>query len=168
MAAGKTYEPIATQTANGSTALFDFSSISGAYTDLILVIGGSAGDSAPFIRFNSDSYLIYSSTRLQGNGTSATSGRRLRADGSPNDTRLEIGLGSVSEQVTNIFHIMNYANTTTNKTVLCRANQAGVAVQLAVGLYGSTNAITAIRVGNTNSNNLTSGTVMTLYGIAAA
>jgi len=81
---------------------------------------------------------------------------------------LTIGLGSVSEIVTNIFHIMNYTNTTTNKTVMCRANQASTAVTLSVGLYNSTSAITALRVGNTHSNNLTSGTVLTLYGIKAA
>jgi hypothetical protein len=163
-----TYEPIATQTANGSTAFFDFSSIPQTYTDLVLVIGGSTGDSAPFVRFNSDTSLIYSSTRLRGDGSSASSGRRVRADGSPNDTRFEMGLGSSSEIVTNIFHIMNYSNTTTNKTVLCRANQASTAVTLQVGLYGSNSAINAIRVGNTNSNNLSSGTVITIYGIKAA
>ena len=162
-----TYTPIATQTADGSTIFFDFSSIPQTYTDLILVISGSTGDSAPFIRLNSNTSPIYSSTSLQGNGTSATSSRRLRADGAPNDTRFEIGLGSSNEIVTNIFNIMNYTNTTTNKTVLCRANQAGVAVKLSVGLYGSTSAINAIRVGNTNSNALSSGTVLSLYGIAS-
>jgi hypothetical protein len=168
MPAGNTYEAIATQTANGSTAFFDFSSIPQTYTDLILVIGGSTGDSAPFIRFNSNTSPVYSSTRLRGDGSSATSGRRTRGDGAPNDTRFEMGLGSSNEIVTNIFHIMNYSNTTTNKTVLCRANQASTAVTAQVGLYGSTSAINAIRVGNTNSNNLSSGTVISLYGIASA
>lgn len=168
MAAGNTYVAIATQTANGSTTFFDFSSIPQTYTDLILVIGGSTGDSAPFVRLNSDTSPIYSSTRLRGDGSSASSGRRLRADGAPNDTRFEIGLGSANEIVTNIFHIMNYSNTTTNKTVLCRANQTSSAVTVQVGLYGSNSAISAIRVGNTNSNALSSGTVISLYGIAAA
>jgi hypothetical protein len=163
-----TYEPIATQTANGSTSFYDFSSISQNYTDLILVIGGSTGDSPPFIRLNSDSSLIYSSTRLRGDGSSPSSGRRVRADGSPNDTRLEVGLGSSNEVVTNIFHLMNYSSTTTNKTILCRANQASNAVHFSVGLYGSNSAINAIRVGNTNSNPLSSGTVMSIYGIKAA
>jgi hypothetical protein len=168
MPAGNTYESIATQTANGSTIFFDFSSIPQTYTDLILVIGGSTGDSAPFVRFNSDTSPLYSSTRLRGDGSSASSGRRVRADGAPNDTRLEIGLGSSNEIVTNIFHIMSYSNTTTNKTVLCRANQASGAVTAQVGLYGSNSAINAIRVGNTNSNAFSSGTAISLYGIKAA
>jgi len=163
-----TYEPIATRTADGSTAFFDFSSIPQTYTDLILVIGGSTGDSAPFIRLNSDTSKIYSSTRLRGDGSSSSSGRRVRADGSPNDTRLEVGLGSSNEIVTNTFHLMNYTSTTTNKTVLCRANQASSAVHFSVGLYGSNSAINAIRVGNTNSNALSSGTVISIYGIKAA
>lgn len=164
-----TYEPIATQTANGSSSFHDFSSIPATYTDLVIIIGGSVGDSGPFLRFNSDSSALYSHTRLFGNGTSAGSGRFLRGAGAPNDTRMEIGLGSLSEIVTNIYHIMNYADTTTHKTILCRGSQAGVnGAYLAAGLYGSTNAISAIRLGNTNSNPYSSGTVMTLYGIKAA
>lgn len=168
MAAGNTYVALATYTANGSTTFYDFSSISQAYTDLVLVIGGSTGDSSPFLRFNSDSSLLYSNTRLTGNGSAASSGRTSRGGGSPNDTRLEVGVGSSSEQVTNIYHIMNYSNTTTQKTVLCRANQASSYVVAYAGLWGSTAAISAIRLGNTNSNPYTSGTVMSLYGIAAA
>lgn len=163
-----TYEPIATQTANGSDIFFDFASIPQTYTDLVLVIGGATGDSAPFLRFNSDSSTLYSCTKLRGDGSSVTSSRVARGAGAPNDTRLEMGLGSASEQVTNIFHIVGYSSTTIYKTVLCRANQASTAVLFSVGLYGSTSAITAIRVGNTNSNPLTSGTVITLYGIKAA
>jgi len=164
----KTYEPIATQTSNGSTSIFTFSSIPQTYTDLVLIIGGSTGDSAPFLRLNSNTSPVYSSTRLRGDGGSATSGRRTRGDGAPNDTRFEIGLGSLSEVVTNIFHIMNYTNTTNNKTVMCRADQASTAVTLSVGLYNSTSAITTLTIGNTNSNNWPSGTVLTVYGIKAA
>jgi hypothetical protein len=163
-----TYEDIATQTSNGSTSIFTFSSIPQTYTDLVLVIGGSTGDSAPFVRLNSDSSKIYSSTRLRGDGSSASSSRRVRADGSPNDTRFEMGLGSSNEIVSNIFYIMNYSNTTTNTTVMCRANQASSAVHFSVGLYGSNSAVSTLTIGNTNSNNWTSGTVITLYGIKAA
>jgi len=37
MAAGKTYEPIATTTLSSSAATITFSSISGSYTDLVFV-----------------------------------------------------------------------------------------------------------------------------------
>lgn len=168
MAAGATYVALATQTANGSSNFYDFTSISQAYTDLVLVIGGATGDSSPFLRFNSDSSLLYSNTRLTGDGASASSGYTSRAGGSPNDTRLEIGVGTLSEQVTNIYQIMNYSNTTTNKQILCRASQATAYIIAYVGQWGSTAAISSIRLGNTNSNPYPSGTVMTLYGIAAA
>ena len=39
-----TYEPIATETASGSVSSITFSSISGTYTDLVIIVnGGTAG-----------------------------------------------------------------------------------------------------------------------------
>ena len=40
MAAGSTYTPIATTTLGSAQADVTFSSISGSYTDLVLIIGG--------------------------------------------------------------------------------------------------------------------------------
>jgi len=51
-----TYEPIATTTLGSATASITFSTISGAYTDLVLVasITGVSVATDPWIRINSD------------------------------------------------------------------------------------------------------------------
>ena len=162
-----TYESIGTFTFSGSQATVTFTSIPETYTDLVLVV--SALSSAPvYVRPNNDSTAAYSLTRLGGNGTSAYTGRFVRGAGAPNDRRLELGAGVSAEIAVNIFHFMNYSDTTTLKTVLCRANAVSSEVKLSAGLYNSTAAIFSIEVGNTNSANFNAGGTASLYGIKAA
>ena len=85
-----TYDKIATTTLSSAAASIDFTSIAGTYTDLRLVIVGkytSAGGNTRIV-FNSDTSSLYSSTRIAGDGTSASSDRltaqanlRLNFDG---------------------------------------------------------------------------------------
>ena len=169
MAAGATYEPIATTTLNSPQTGVTFSSISGSYTDLILIanvkVTGAAGRNAT-IQFNSDTGSNYSFTYLGGNGTTASSGRNS------NDDRIRIqGISGIDANnfYPVIMSIQNYSNTTTYKTCLIRANEASV-VQALCGLWRSTSAINAIRIvayGNTEEN-WASGCSFTLYGIKAA
>lgn len=167
MAAGSTYTPIATTTLSGTATSLDFTSISGSYTDLILVIVGKSNTTDQyFCRFNSDTGTNYSDTRLGGNGTSAASDRHsgvtqitLSWRGYPTNTAGE----SVG-----IFQFMNYSNSTTYKTVLSRTNTASLGVDAVVGLWRSTAAITTISVTVGAANGWQSGTTATLYGITAA
>ena len=80
----------------------------------------------------------------------------------------DIGSGS---KFSTVAHVMNYANTSTYKTVLSKhgaENFVGGYVGLWRGNTGSAaQAITSITVGF-NSQNIASGTTFTLYGIAAA
>ena len=163
----RTYEPISTQTFSGSQSTLSFTSIPQTYTDLICVVSGGAS-AAPFIRLNANSTAQYSSTRLLGTGSAEQTGLRARADGAPNDTRMEIGAGVSADIPLNVFHVFNYTNTTTLKTVLCRADGVSSAVSIQAGLYNSTAAITTIEIGNTNSANFDAGSTITLYGILAA
>jgi hypothetical protein len=72
-------------------------------------------------------------------------------------------------QTTNILQIMNYANATTFKTVLCRSNQAGAQVSARVGLWRKTpEAISTILVRPSGGANFSIGCQFTLYGIEAA
>jgi hypothetical protein len=66
-----TYTPIATTTLGTAAASVTFSSISGSYTDLVLIIAGvqSVAD-VPYIQFNSDTATNYSRTQLSGDGSS--------------------------------------------------------------------------------------------------
>jgi hypothetical protein len=169
MAAGNTYVAIATQTLGSAVSSVTFSSIPGTYTDLVLVVSSTTSvDSASTrIRYNNDSSTLYSRTRLEGVGGSALSGRNT--DITSIEIESNIGTDSVIPSVF-IFQIMNYSNTTTNKTTLIRQNgfytgAEGTSVQ--VGLYRSTSAINRIDILET-ANNFNIGSTFSLYGIAAA
>ncbi len=168
MAAGATYEPIATTTLGSATTTVTFSSISGSYTDLVLVTNTIATSAADFyIRFNNDTTSTYSITVLSGTGTSAVSNRSsgtfmyLNYNG-------QIQTSMNSNSITNI---MNYANSTTYKTVLDRFNVASGGTNLGteaiVGLWRSTSAITRIDISSAGAN-FNTGSTFTLYGISAA
>ena len=169
MAAGNTYEAIATTTLGSDTADVTFSSISGAYTDLILVsnLGVSTVDNAVNLRFNSDSGANYSATNLYGNGTLADSERATGLSGVYIAYFVD-PIVAIEENI--VAHIMNYSNTTTFKTVLSRANRASAnnypGSEAIVGLWRSTAAITSIRIGG--GGNLKSGSTFSLYGIKSA
>jgi hypothetical protein len=167
MPAGKTYTPIARTTLSSAAASVTFSSISGSYTDLILVsnLGGSVSGEAVRIQINSDSGSNYSYTAMRGNGTSATSERATSAT----SLRISTGVGVTTNasDMTIITNLQNYSNTTTFKTLISRAGQAANGTESSVGLWRSTSAINAIQVSNTNGN-IVAGSTFTLYGILAA
>jgi hypothetical protein len=122
------------------------------------------------MRFNNDTSALYSSTVMGGNGSSASSARTNQSvsiTGIPIDYLFTYT--STSGAGNNITQIMNYANTTTNKTVLFRANTAQSGVTAGVGMYASTSAINRIDVFSADgTTNISIGTTFTLYGIAAA
>lgn len=162
-----TYEPIATTTLGSDTATVTFSSISGSYTDLVLIENGkvsAGGGSYSRLRFNSDTGSNYSSTFIYGNGTAAGSDRYS------NFTFMSINYVAAIEtnfNHNNIINIQNYSNSTTYKTVLARANNAATATDSTVGLWRSTSAITSIDY-YLNSGSWATGSTFTLYGIKSA
>ena len=166
MAAGSTYTPLATNTLGSATSSVTFSSISGSYTDLFIVINSGSTASGQDIRcrFNSDSGSNYSLTYVTGNGSAASSGRSSSQTSMPLDYN---GYLSGSIATTTIINCMNYSNTTTYKTILGRFNTAAFGTDMAVGLWRSTSAITSIEF-LTSASTFLSGSTFTLYGIAAA
>lgn len=161
MAAGSTYTPIATTTLGSAAASYTFSSISGSYTDLVLIHAGTADAARDiYMYFNGDTGSNYSRTYVYGDGSTAGSARQ---------TSVASILWNYqnTSQSTGIAHIMNYSNTTTYKTVLSRENPVAVATAAIVGLWRSTAAITSITVG-ASGGTLSSGSTLTLYGIQAA
>jgi hypothetical protein len=159
-----TYEPIATATGTGSSGVISFSSISGTYTDIICVaVSANTSAATNFtIQINGDTGTNYSRTYLQGNGTSATSGRNST------ETRIYFGdVGDTTIPSVNTIHFMNYSNTTTYKTVVGRYGEANIQLGAVVGLWRSTAAITSITL-NSAANNFTTASTFTLYGIKAA
>jgi hypothetical protein len=157
-----TYDPIATQTLGSAASSVTFSSIPSTYTDLVLVVNSArtTSNDSVSLEFNGDTGANYSRTILYGTGSSALSFRESNA------SLIEIGIQDASNS-TNIFHIMNYANTTTNKTVIARANATTVRVSAGVGLWRNTAAITSIKLA-TGGSTFIAGSMFTLYGIKAA
>ena len=166
-----TYTPIATTTLGSATSSVTFNSISGSYTDLILIVssGSTTTGGTCNLTLNNDTTTTYSYTYLEGqDGTTpnAISGRGTSTSSIP-ISGINVGPGSIPN--TYIAQIMNYANTTTYKTVLSRSNiiRAYSAVTATVGLWRSTSAVTRIDLTHSSSTFPASST-FTLYGVKAA
>ena len=163
MAAGVTYTPIATTTLGSAQNSVTFSSISGAYTDLVLVATvklTSSNTDRLFLQFNGDTGTNYSATYLQGDGSAAASGRFSSV------AEMRFYNQSTADFYPNIIHIMNYANSTTYKTAIGRSSAAAISATATVGIWRSTAAITQVDVKSPYT--FTSGSTFSLYGIAAA
>jgi hypothetical protein len=160
-----TYEPISTTTLSTATASVTFSSISGTYTDLVLVVNGQVSTSQQIaLQFNSDTASNYSVTALYGDGSSAASARNSST------TSIVGGFGWFGSATigTSIINIQNYSNATTYKTAIGRGNLSSDYVHTGVGLWRSTSAITSITMFVSGGYNWNSGATFTLYGIKAA
>jgi len=169
MAAGNTYEAIATQTLSSAASTITFSSIPATYTDLVLVTTiiaqtGTPNDYTSLMQVNGDTGANYSTTRITGNGSTAASSRvssqtyaRINTD----------GYLSTTIPQNSIINLNNYSNTTTYKTFLQRSNQSDVVVNAAVSLWRSTSAISSITF-FIEAGNMGIGSTFNLYGIKAA
>jgi hypothetical protein len=168
MAIDNTYQAIATQTLGSAASSVTFSSISGAYTDLrIVFIGKGTTNSDLGIRFNSSSSANYSSTRLIGNGSSASSSRIATGSGLSYIRLTATAVLNTSNDLLTVIDILNYSNTTTYKTLLARNNNSAQAAEAHVGLWQSTAAISTIEL-IPDPVSIASGSVISLYGIKAA
>jgi len=163
----KTYEPIATTNGTGSSATISFTSIPGTYTDLVMVFDGAASSGGTggldFIINGVTSGTLYSYTRLQGNGSAASSARVSSQNSGG------FGYISSSNRSMSILNIMNYSNATTNKTAIARSlthDASDGRVGAYVTLYRSTSAVTQLDI--TATQNFTTASTFTLYGIKAA
>jgi len=161
-----TYTPIATQTLGSAAASITFSSIPGTYTDLRLVLTGTTASAADLaIQYNADTGTNYSGTFLSGIGSSVNS-----TNNGPSASNILLqsqGVSSTTVPILDTVDIFSYAGST-NKTCLITAstdtNGAG-AVELAIGLWRSTAAITSIKIFGNGGVNLSTGTIATLWGI---
>lgn len=170
MAKTGTYALIASNTLGSAASTITFNSIPGTYTDLIIILSGKTTVATEDIeiRFNSDTTTNYSQTSLTGDGTSATSARRTSVD----NIRLNGGRGywDTTTVSNNVVSILDYANTTTYKTVLSRANNTANGLSAIVGLWRKTpEAITTITLAPTfaASDQFAAGSTFYLYGIQA-
>lgn len=167
MAAGNTYEAIATTTTSGSPSTVTFTSIPSTYTDLVLISNVKMSTGKTMALTVNDSTTGYSQTNLYGNGSSAGSNRNtsqasiryMGEQANVSTTNFDLG----------IFHLMNYSNTTTYKTFLSRGSQPSSVTEALVGLWQNTSAINKIVIGPlAGGATFADGCVFSLYGIKAA
>lgn len=169
-----TYEPIATVTLSAAGDLSIFN-IPQTYTDLVLsgaARGSNAGaESAIYFGFSGTygTANSYSVTRFWGNGSAVTSDRLnnqpffTAAGGIPGNNAPANSFGGVT------IHIMDYANTNLQKSVLVRTGgttSGGAGTYAVVGSWMSTAAVTSIFL--TAVPALAAGSTFTLFGIKAA
>jgi hypothetical protein len=168
-----TYTPIYAQTLSATTGSITFSNIPTTFTDLILVVNAASETTHAFLnmQFNGDTGTNYSYTELLGNGTNATSTRYTNATQMFN---ANVAMQQTTISFNGIYQIMNYSNSTTNKTGLARLNciNSDYNGSIAVGgAWRNTSPITSIKVFPSRSGtpyNFSIGSTFTLYGIKAA
>jgi len=161
-----TYDCIATATTSATTSSITFSSIPSTYTDLVLVINNAPVNATSFVgmRFNGDTNSNYGSTRLYGYSDGSA-----QSDKGGNRDSMLVGTVTPSGSQLTVCHILNYANTTTFKTVLSRDNTTNLRVGLlASSWFKSTpEAINSITLLVPDSSGWTANSTFTLYGIKA-
>ena len=171
--ASNTYVALDKATVSGtSTTTVTFDSIPSSYTDLIIVadFATSAAGAQTVFYFNGvTTGTPYSSIEVYGTGTSATSSKFSNQ----NYIWLSsaIGSGAVLGQTNMTINVQNYANTTTNKSVLTRqnSNSGTYPGTLAnAGAWRSTAAINSVSIkADIYSTTFVAGSTFSLYGVQA-
>ena len=165
-----TYTLISSNVLSSSAASVTFSSIPSTYTDLVIRCSArSTASGGVFLQINGDSSTIYSTTRLRGDGASASSGRTTSAANLY--FAIDVPSTSTANTFTNQeFYIPNYT-VTQNRAIsnfsITENNSASTDtyVQVDAGLYTSTTAITSLTVVQGSSTTFVSGSSFYLYGI---
>jgi len=167
MAAGNTYEAIATTSVSSSTATVALSSIPGTYTDLVLVITAKVSAGADiWIRVNGDSGSNYGYAEIDANGTTVSASKSVNlSQGLLTDW---YGTPTTDNSHICICQFNNYSSTVHHKTMLSRANRAASGVDFVQSKWSSTSAITSLTLRFNGGQTFDAGTVVSLYGIKAA
>lgn len=157
-----TYIPIAKTTLGSGITTATLSSISNAYTDIVMVIRGGGDECSLRLYFNSDTGNNYSVTLIAATGSAVNAGRQSNQ----NAILLDGVYGATNVNTNTIVQLQNYSNTTTHKTVICRGNIPDDETVVGVGLWRSTAAISSINITAINGTGLwLPGSTITLYGI---
>jgi hypothetical protein len=163
--ATNTYVALDKVTVGTATAAVSFASIPSTYTDLVIVADFNYDTNGIYTKmtFNGDKTgTTYSFTYLTGDGSSATSGRYANTP--------EIGaayMATTSLRSAWIANIMNYSNTTTYKTAMNKTAIGSGYVQVDLGTWRNTAAITTIDLTCSGAGKYPAGSTFSLYGIKA-
>lgn len=164
------FDSIATSTpTSGSTV--SFTSIPSTYKSLqlrILALSATNSDSRIVLNFNSDTAANYANHGLRGTGANVYSDNNISAN------YIVTNIGGIGTESTHpfvhIIDIIDYANTSKNKTVRVISgkdvNGSGGVISLNSGLWISTSAINRIDVKiESAGDTFKTGTTIALYGV---
>lgn len=154
------WTPLANTTLGANAVSVTFSSISGSYRDLFIVVQGSTTSGQNlFVRFNSDSTASnYIFVSMSGDGSSTTS--KTTTNG-----YINYWTNWDTAQNNTVVNIMDYAATDKHKIYLSRNNSTAVGVEAVCGRWANTAAVTTVAV--LAATNFASGTSFALYGVSA-
>ena len=159
-----TYDSLTTTTLGSNTTSFTISSISQAYSDLVMVIEGPPISEVSMdgnIQFNSDTGSNYSDTRAQNN----------YCDTSNNASSARFCAPGNGGRFMTTLEIIGYSQTNTWKTYLARGGSwqnIGTITDFYCGLWRSTAAISSITVISGQGRNFIAGTKVNLFGVLRA
>lgn len=171
--AGTASEVLISEQTPSGTGTVTFSSISGSYRDLRVVVRGRSSDAAIAVnvtlRFNSDSSALYDRQLLHGNTTNTNASSTI------NQTSLVVANIAAGGAVANYAGLMNcligdYRGTTFFKRTISHSGYStsnvlgNQNVDAWSGQWRSTTAITQIDV-ILSAGNFDSGSVVSLYGV---
>lgn len=153
--------PLANKTLTTASSTVSFTSISGSYRDLYLVITPLAPSTAGGVtlRFNNDSGYNYNAFAIYGTGSSAGLGQ-------VNGNALGYFGADSSGQAVIIAHIMDYSTTDRHKVWHSRANQPDGQVRGWTGRWANNAAVTSLTIIN-DWQNFSIGATFALYGVSA-
>lgn len=166
---------ISTTTLSGNSTAVTFSGISGSYKHLQLrytVRNNSADTTANMllVQFNSDTTNTnYKSHRLFGSGSSVSSDESSSAWQGIGFSYATAGSSTASAFTANIMDILDYSQTTKNKTTRLFAGFHVTdykQLSLDSGLWMNTAAITSITIKPYGAESMVSGSRFSLYGVS--
>lgn len=166
-----TYEPIATTTLGSSQSEITFSSIPQTYTDLVLIVAGTAtsGGASFYCRVNGDTTAKYCYAYLSSTGTTVSGATSVEQSNG-------LGLGGFQgyslDQFRIVANFLNYSDTSVLKNSFSFGVQAKgsntPSADYIINYYNSTSAITSLTLRINAAYSFESATTATLFGILKA
>lgn len=158
-------KPLANITLGSAAASVTFSSITGNYRDLYLVVqfGHSVSGQGLRLRANSDTGTNYAYVEMYGDGSGTGSVSNAALSFIP---LTAYGPLASTPIVSSLTSILDYSATDKHKTLLTRRDEAGYITEAITGRWASTSAITTLLI-YPASGNIVAGSTFALYGVSA-
>ena len=152
---------------SGTATSITFSSISGSYRDLYMVItiAGLGSGGIPLIKANNDGNPNYNGTILRANGSSAN-GVNVNSYNYGTQTSLYVSNSGSNNTFFDVW-MPDYATTDKHKNFMIRSNGADSGVEMNLSKWNNTSAITSLVLWFGSGQSFGIGTTVALYGVSA-